>query len=159
MTWKTRGRKLCRFELRYGQNSECLVRKHAQHQASFAVDDGVLEPAVSPRLVLEKARGQDVRQGANRGRVELPELSGSRQVIDRAVAHALAGFLPSEKRFHDPFELTQSLFSSAGIASKAVNGEFIRSEVPAPLDETPGLIRGELARSQIPFNGGSTQIQ
>jgi hypothetical protein len=128
------------------------VREDAQEEISFAVQNRILKPAVSLRVIRKKAVGQRLLQRANRNGIQLPESRIPGEVIRSGSAHALARLPISGKRLGDSLKWLPDDRLRASVGPYAVDCEFVGTDVSTPLDQSPGLFSREIGWGQVPFN-------
>jgi hypothetical protein len=148
---KARGRELRRLQLRQSHDRESFVREHTEHETAIAVEDGILEPAALDGIVGEEPCRQGLLQRTNCHGVQLPDLARARQIIRGAPAHALAHHLALVERAHDFLKWAPDLHLDS-LAAKAIDREFVRSPLAAPLDQPPRLINRKITGGQIALN-------
>lgn len=116
---------------------ECFVRQHAKEQIAFAVQNRILEPAAPLRVVREKSVWQCLLQCSDRNRIHFPETRAPGQIIGGGAAHSLARFLASGKRLYEFFKRLPRRRFRALVGSHAIDREFVRADLAAPLDQAP----------------------
>src|SRR5882724_13242073 len=119
---------------------------------SLAIENRIFEPSTFARLVLQKAVRQREPQRTDRTFIQLPQLRVAGQVIRRRAAHALADSPSAIERVHNCPKPAPNFRDSSGIASEAIDREFVGAQLSAPFEQAPGFLRGEIAGSEVAFN-------
>src|SRR5882672_1359726 len=118
----------------------------------LAVENRIFEPSTFAGLVLQKAVRQREPQRADRSFIQLPKLGAAVQIVRGGTAHAFPDSFSLVERLHDFLKSVANRRNPAGIASEAVNREFVGAQFPAPFDEAPGFLRGEITGGEVAFN-------
>ena len=125
------------FDNRQSKYREGFVRKDAQEQTAFAVENRILEPAAALRVVGEKSVRQCLLQRSYRNSIHFPEVRAPGQIIGGGAAHALTRLLASGKWLYNHFKWPPDRRLRASIGSDAIDREFVRADLATPLDQAP----------------------
>ena len=125
------------FDNRQSKYRERFVREDAQKEIACAVQNLILEPAATLRVVREKSVRQRLPQCSDGDRIHFPEARAPGQIIGGGAAHALTRFLAPGKRVYELFKRLPGRRLRAGIGSHAIDREFVRANLATPLNEAP----------------------